>query len=497
MEPQPSTSRGTSAQSRSNELEGKEMSIWDPDYEYDAEPDDAILHREESDDEDNSAPVSRMNLFRKYRFMTCFLTLALQARQFFNRAGAPFSEFHGPRKADGTRERNKFYKYTSDCDFQLSSTEPCNRKFTKITIESDSKNGLDKGKKVLNMLFNIFGERKYLNEIDPEHCPICFKVGHDGSDCQNCGYCGMNNHQMKDCRQKNRDDERRFARNRARGYGSTSRPEAYEQQEVPERNLNKKQRKNKIKTQKRNQARKEIYNKPAWREKGESIDARAGRCKPIGLVGELHNRKAFALDTEKVTTAFGDRKACQVAVAGFDYQFGIQVIYHTKIENLGMVTSNTPISGFQYQDLAEAKPLEAVKEELLECFRDNAVIVYGFGDLELLNITPMNVQEWSILAENVQKIMGDRHSIISLERLSEFFYPRRDVLARKFPTKPTQGHDCCRDVRITMKIYKKLSDLRKSIEMIPSAEEIKRYTENGENFNGWMRDRILSRMESL
>lgn len=153
-----------------------------------------------------------------------------------------------------------------------------------------TKNGLDEGKKCVNMLFNIFGDCEYLHKINPQHCPICFKVGHDGSDCRNCGHCGMDDRQMKDCRQKNRDDERRFARNRARGYGPTSRPETYETQQVPKRNLNKNPRRNKIRTPKRNRARGKIHNKVSWRERGHSIEARAGRCKPIGRVGGLYNK---------------------------------------------------------------------------------------------------------------------------------------------------------------------------------------------------------------
>jgi len=406
--------------------------------------------------------------------MKCFLIRMEDHSDFVNVYGTP-------GKAD--EKRRKLGK------FRIEGTEKGRSKYTKLTIFANDEEEMNEAVEALReRRQQVDKEKKLLypmfwKEIDPNHCTICYRPGHQRADCKNCGWCTKKGHQRFECPERTIIDHQHKPRVTLL---TTADPTTLPNDPVKLWKIKKHQ----ALSERRKRFFKTVVERKPWFQKpGIVVEAVINKMKPIGPPDNPKN--TFALDTEGGGGGF----AGNVHVSAWCGTHGVQTVFFTTIKQFLKQKQclSTPISGIQAPDvLQRSDERTIVKQILLSIFEGARVLYHGGGDMNILGISANDCLEHRIEVFNTQDLFEDFNGLpIGLATHDKFWYHGRTLRREgNQRTSPINGHSPERDSRLTLKIYRKYHQFKEKYGIVPTGDEIRK-SKRGYFVEDWLKDHRL------
>lgn len=239
--------------------------------------------------------------------------------------------------------------------YNITCTDPKRHRRTKITVSSRT---IEYNKIAVGLLKDTIRVKEYtehipfkLDEIPFDHCTICFKTGHDRTNCLNCSFCSRN-HFLPDCPFKTpTNDKRKISEEKDKKKLKRQKYQARSREETCGKNVGWFQR--------RTVAGPEILEK----------------LTPVGP-DEFSLKPTLSLWIDTVNLEKQDIPTCICVSGWFGSRKGTQTLYFNLINHPALTRDPlTVITGIQAQDLREAETPETLKGKLLQLIPGKRVLL--------------------------------------------------------------------------------------------------------------------------
>lgn len=370
-----------------------------------------------------------------------FIVLVSEIRRFFDDSG---------------KAKVENLKWTT---FNIYTTQLHNRKFAKITVAAKDPESLKKGESRLRITLR---DVKSLKPLPPNHCTICFDVGHRRENCQSCAVCCSPLHLSSNCR---------FIADKLT-------PKEPKIRVTGEAVTNKKSR----------HRRRDEYAKTWWRETGKFNPEILKTLVPIGPADDL--KQTVSVVTDGIDIKYGFPQ--MVFSSGFFVRaIGIQTLYFAEILSSDLRYTEASMSIHTSQLRSDtAVPFSEARSHLIEIMQSRRTIIWG--DAQELT-TRLHLEFTDLVQYDIELVnLQDLYGTAPLETLIRFFMPDTGGLQQTRADKPYDGKNYEKISRYLLKLYHKYHQLISLYGQIPSGPEARNLLVENKDINWWIQNRDCS-----